>query len=127
MDILLDTHAVWWLLNGSEKMPDTVKKTILNPENTVYVSIATIWETAIKMSIGKLSFDGGIDGFIKAIENEDFLLLGITPKHIKVVKDLPFVHRDPFDRMLVAQAIVEGLPIITTDLNIAKYDVKPIW
>ena len=127
MDILLDTHALWWFLNGSDKMPDTVKEAILNPENTIYVSIASVWEAAIKMSIGKLRFDGGVDGFLEAIENEDFLLLDITPKHIKMVKDLPFIHRDPFDRMLVAQAIVEELYIMTIDSNMVKYDIDTFW
>ena len=127
MDILLDTHALWWFLNGSDKMPDTVKGAILNPENTIYVSIASVWEAAIKMSIGKLRFDGGVDGFLEAIEDEDFLLLDITQKHIKMVKDLPFIHRDPFDRMLVAQAIVEELYIMTIDSNMVKYDINPFW
>jgi PIN domain nuclease of toxin-antitoxin system len=127
MDILLDTHALWWFLNGSDKMPDTIKGIILNHENTVYISIASIWEVAIKISIGKLNFDGGIDRFIEAIESEDFLLLDITPKHIKAVVDMTFIHRDPFDRMLVAQAIVEELPVMTIDSNMVKYDITPIW
>ena len=127
MDILLDTHALWWFLIGSEKMPDAVKESILNPENTIYVSIASVWEAAIKMSIGKLDFDGGIDRLIEAIDNEGFLLLDVATKHIKTVKDLSFIHRDPFDRMLVAQAIVEGFHVMTTDSDIAKYDISLIW
>ncbi|MDR2712604.1 MAG: type II toxin-antitoxin system VapC family toxin [Clostridiales bacterium] len=127
MDILLDTHVLWWFLNGNDKMPDPVKETILNLENTIYVSIASVWEVVIKMSIGKLNFDDGVDGLIDAIENEDFLLLDMIPKHIKTVKELPFIHRDPFDRMLAAQAIVEELPIMTTDSNMIKYAINPIW
>jgi len=127
MDVLLDTHALWWFLKGNEKMPETMREIILNTGNTIYVSIATVWEVAIKISIGKLSFDDDIDGFIDAIEDEDFLLLGITTKHIKEVKDLPFFHRDPFDRMLVAQSIIEELPIMTADSNIVKYDVSSVW
>ena len=124
MDILLDTCSVLWYLNGNDGIQQATKETILNSENTIYVSIATIWEVAIKMSIGKLNFDGGIDGFIEAIEDEGFLLLDITTKHIKAVKDLPFIHRDPFDRMLVAQAIIEELPIMTADSDIVKYNVN---
>ena len=127
MDILLDTHAAWWFLNGNEKMPQDTRETIINSENTIYVSIASIWEVAIKMSIGKLNFDSGIDGFIEAIEDEGFSLMDITTGHIKTVKDLPFIHRDPFDRMLVAQAIVEELPIMTTDSEIVKYDINSVW
>ena len=127
MDILLDTCSALWYLNGDESMPQSVSELILNAENTIYVSIATVWEVAIKVSIGKLDFNGGIDGFIQAIEDEDFSLLDITTIHIKAVKDLPFIHRDPFDRMLVAQAIVEGLPIMTTDSDIIKYKIETIW
>ena len=127
MDILLDTHALWWFLSGTEKMPDTARETILNPGNTIYVSIASVWEVAIKMSIGKLNFEGGLDGFSEAIENEGFALLDITTGHIKAVKDLPFVHRDPFDRMLAAQAIVEGLSVMTADADMKKYDINSIW
>jgi PIN domain nuclease of toxin-antitoxin system len=127
MDILLDTCSTLWYFNGNDEMPQSARETILNSENTIYVSIATIWEVAIKMSIGKLDFNSGIDGFINAIEDEGFLLLDITTKHIKAVNELPFVHRDPFDRMIVAQAIVEELPIMTTDSDIIKYEIETIW
>jgi len=124
MEILLDTCFVLWFLNGDEKMPASARTIILNSENTIYVSIATIWEVAIKLSIDKLAFDGGIDGFIEAIEVEDFKLLEISAKHIKTVANLPFIHRDPFDRMLIAQAMTENIPIITADSEILKYDIK---
>ena len=127
MDILLDTCSALWYFSGDEGMPQSTRKLILNADNAIYVSIATVWEVAIKISINKLSFDGGIDVFIEAIEDEGFLLLDITTRHIKAVKDLPFIHRDPFDRMLVAQAIVEELPIMTTDSEMVKYDISQIW
>jgi PIN domain nuclease of toxin-antitoxin system len=127
MDILLDSHALWWFLNGSDKMPKATKDIIHNDENMIYVSIATIWEIAIKTSIGKLDFDGGVDGFIEAIEDNGFSLLAVDPKHIKAVAGLPFIHRDPFDRMLIAQAVAEGMPIMTTDANVLKYDINSIW
>ena len=127
MEVLLDTHAVWWFLNGNEKMPDSARGIILNAANTIYVSIATIWEVGMKMSIGKLNFDGDIDGFVEGIENNDFTLLEIAPNHIKAVVDLPFIHRDPFDRILIVQSIVEDIPIMTIDSNMVKYDIKPIW
>ena len=127
MDVLLDTCCVLWYLNGNDEMPQSTRETILNYENTFYISIATIWEVAIKMSIGKLMFDGGVDGFIEVIEDEGFLLLDITTNHIKAVKDLPFIHRDPFDRMLVAQAVVEELPIMTTDSELLKYNIDTVW
>ena len=127
MDILLDTCSALWYFNGNDEMPQSARDTILNSDNTIYISIATLWEAAIKMSIGKLNFDSGLDGFIEAIEDEGFSLLDITTEHIKTVKNLPFIHRDPFDRMLVAQAIVEGLLIMTADSYMAKYDINLIW
>jgi len=127
MNILLDTHVLWWFLRGNEKIPTTTRDTIFDSQNIIYISIASIWEVAIKMSIGKLSFDGGIDGFINAIEDENFELLGISTEHTKTVANLPFIHRDPFDRMLVAQAITENIPIMTTDANVLKYGMNSIW
>ena len=127
MDILLDTCSVLWFLNGDEKMSATAREIILNAENTIYVSIATVWEAAIKLSIGKLDFSDGIDGFIEALENEDFSLLEISPEHIKTVASLPFVHRDRFDRMLIPQAIEENVPIMTTDSEILRYDISTLW
>ena len=127
MYILLDTHSVLWFLIGSDKMPEAAKEIIYDTKNTIYVSIATIWEVAIKISIEKLSFDGGINGFIDAIDDNGFLLLGISSEHTKAVTSLPFIHRDPFDRMLVAQAMVEDMVLMTTDANNLKYEIKSIW
>ena len=126
MDILLDTCSVLWFLNGDEKMPISAREIILNTENTIYVSVASLWEVAIKLSIEKLDFNNGIDGFIEALEVEDFLLLDITPAHITAVASLPFIHRDPFDRMLIAQAMEENMPIMTVDAEILKYDISHI-
>ena len=127
MDILLDTCSVLWFLNGDEKMSDSARDSILCADNTIYVRIATVWEVAIKLSINKLDFNDGIDGFIEALEAEDFTLLEISPKHVRAVAGLPFIHRDPFDRMLIAQAMEENIPIMTTDSEILKYDISPIW
>ena len=127
MDILLDTHAILWFLKGNEKMPQTTRDTICNAENNKFVSIASLWEVAIKSSSGKLTLDSGIEGFIEAVENNGFSLLEIAPKHIKVATDLPFIHRDPFDRMLVAQAIVENMSIMTIDDNIQEYNINSVW
>ena len=127
MNILLDTHVLWWLLNGSDKIPTAVANKILSGQNTIFISVASVWEVAIKMSIGKLDFNGGIDGFINALEDENFTLLEISKEHIKTVASLPLIHRDPFDRMLIAQAMSENIPIMTTDSEIQKYDVEHMW
>ena len=127
MDILLDTHATIWLFEGNEKMPKSTAKILDDLKNMVYVSIASVWEVAIKISIGKLEFDGGIENFIDTIYQNEFELLTISPKHIEMVTALQYIHRDPFDRMLVVQSIAEDMAIMTLDENILKYDVKPIW
>ena len=127
MDILLDTHAVLWFLKGDEKMPKATRGMVNDPVNKKYVSIASIWEVAIKTSSGKLSVSGGMDGFVEAIEDNGFLLLEVDPYHVKAVAELPFIHRDPFDRMLVAQAIEEGMCIMTVDSNIKQYGVTSVW
>jgi len=127
MDMLLDTHAILWFLKGNEKMPKETRNFICSNEYRKYVSIASLWEVSIKSSRGKLNLDGGIEGFIEAIDDNGFLLLEIDPDHIKAVAELPFIHRDPFDRMIVAQAITENMTIMTIDENILKYDVNVIW
>ena len=127
MNILLDTCSVLWYFNGNDEMPLSTREAILNADNFIFVSIASVWEVAIKISIGKLCFDGGIDRFIEAIKDEGFGLLEINPRHIKLLINLPFIHRDPFDRMLIAQATIEKLHIMTTDSEISKYNVNTIW
>jgi PIN domain nuclease of toxin-antitoxin system len=127
MDILLDSHALLWFLKGNTKMPEKTVEVIHSPENEIYVSIASVWEIAIKTSIGKVTLDCGIDNFIKNINDNGFSLLAISPEHIKKSMELPFIHRDPFDRLIIAQAVVEGMNIITADENIVKYDVSNIW
>ena len=94
MDVLLDTCSALWYFSGNDEIPQTARDIILNSDNTILISIASIWEVAIKISIGKLSIDGGIEGFIEAIEDEGFTLLEVKIEHIMAVKDLPFHHRD---------------------------------
>lgn len=126
MDILMDTHVVWWYFNDDKNLSKSSAEIIDSPKNKKHISIASLWEVSIKLSINKLFFNGGIDAFIDAVYANDFALLEITPEHIKAVSDLPFIHRDPFDRMLVAQAIGEGMHIMTADANILKYDISTI-
>ena len=127
MQILLDSHALLWFLEGNEKMPEATVEIINTPENEIYVSIVSIWEIAIKFSIGKLQLDGGVDTLIKNIEENGFSILDVSTEHVNTVAELHFIHRDPFDRMLVAQAMVEGISIMTIDSNITKYDINSVW
>jgi len=127
MDILLDTHTVLWFFEDDKRLSKSAIEAIYNPDNKMYVSIASLWEAGIKCSIGKLKLDGGIEGFIEAIDSNGFILLSIDSGHIKKVTSLPYLHRDPFDRIIISQSIVENMAIITSDVNILKYEINPIW
>jgi len=127
MDILLDTHAAIWFFEGNPKMSTSAREVIGNLDNMIYISIASLWEFAIKLNTGKLVFDGGLDGFMDTIYMNEFALLEVAPEHIRATINLPIIHRDPFDRMLIAQAMVENMAIMTIDENILKYDIKIIW
>ena len=128
MKLLLDTHTALWLMNEHEKLSPTAKMMLLNGEHTLYVSIVSAWEIAIKASLGKLyEFNGSVKTFLAKIEDMPIILLPVTPRHVEMVETLPLIHRDPFDRLLVATAKVEGMAILTADENIHQYDVSSIW
>jgi len=118
MRILLDTHIYLWWFQDSPKLSKTGKGKIISASE-VYVSSASIWEAAIKAGIGKLDVD--VDTLVAEIGNNGFMELAITPKHAARVKRLPDIHRDPFDRILLAQALSEPLQFLTADGILAGY------
>jgi PIN domain nuclease of toxin-antitoxin system len=127
MNLLLDTHTLIWFFNGDSLLPENVKETIMELQNRKFVSMASVWEFAIKIKLNKLVFDGKTQGFLDLINNNGFELLPINKDHILELEKLPFIHRDPFDRLLVAAAVSENMHIITADANIQKYPVNYIW
>ena len=127
MRYLLDTHIVLWFLNEPEKIPAAVFGTILDSVNEKYISIASAWELAIKIRTKKLVFDGGVEQFFHSVTENCIGLLPITEQHVKQVESLPLLHRDPFDRILVASAMIENMCLITSDTNIHLYDVNYFW
>ena len=127
MNLLLDTHALIWFLNGDESISSKAIESIENVKLKKFVSIASVWEVSIKLGLGKLSFEGGTKFLVDLIEQNDFYILHLTTDHTIVYEKLPFVHRDPFDRILIAQAISDKLVIITKDQNIPLYKVKTVW
>ncbi len=127
MKCLLDTHTVLWFFGDVEKLSKVVLATILDPSNEKYVSVASAWELAIKVSLGKLSFEGGTAQFFETLAENGFCLLPVREEHIERVETLPFLHRDPFDRILVASAMTEEMCLITADTNIRLYDVASLW
>lgn len=127
MDLLLDTHVLIWFLNGDEKLSGKVKLAIENPNNVKLISIASIWEIAIKISLDKFRFLKGFKHFLDMIEENGFEMLPITFEHAMVVSTLEFIHRDPFDRLLIAQCKADHLTIATKDENIKRYNIQTIW
>jgi PIN domain nuclease of toxin-antitoxin system len=120
MKLLLDTHAfLWWDSNDSH-LPDALHSAIASPGNQVYVSAVTVWEIAIKRASGKLIFGQAVG---KAIQEHGFVPLPITVEQAEWAGGLPQLHRDPFDRLLVAQAQLEGLVLVTVDEQILRYQV----
>ncbi len=122
MNILLDTHILLWFVKGEKRLSTSRRKIITNSSNHILVSLASMWEISIKTSIGKLDIPTNFDLFVP--QEMDFL--NITLAHIESVQKLPFHHRDPFDRMLIAQALTEDIHTMTDDSNFHPYGVKLI-
>ena len=128
MRILLDTHAFLWWVNAAPALPRRARAAIANPRNQCWLSLVSCWEMAIKTSLGKLTLAGGVERFIpEQMALNGFHELPIEFRHVSRVARLAFHHRDPFDRLLVAQAVEEGLPIVSADHVFAAYGVQRIW
>jgi len=121
--LLIDTHVLLWWLADDPALGGTASALIREPRNIVHVSAASLWEISIKRSQGKLRAPAGMNGLI---EEEGFRPLAISLFHGERAGDLPLLHRDPFDRMLVAQAQAEGLDIVTADSRIGQYGGRTI-
>jgi len=124
---ILDTHTLLWFLNGDRLLSDNVKKLIEQKENKIYLSIASIWEIAIKISIKKLKHDKGFEHLLHLLKVNEIEILEINTNHLTKVIDLEFIHKDPFDRLIIAQGIIENLTILTKDRHIKNYKVNTIW
>ena len=128
MRVLLDTHTFLWFLLEDPQLSTTASDVIVDPTNDIEVSPATYWEIAIKISLGKYELPEPYDIFIeREIATNDFRILPIEPKHTVVLTTLPFYHRDPFDRLLIAQARVEAIPILSVDTAFDAYPVTRVW
>ena len=119
MRLLVDTHVLLWWLNDDPLAPEAAAA-IADPTNQVFASAASVWEATIKRALGKLELDGSL---ADAAESSGFTPIPVTVAHAEAAGDLPDLHRDPFGRMLIAQAIVESLTVITRDRTIGAYDV----
>jgi len=126
--VLLDTHVFLWWVEDAPALSRKARAVIADSENQCLLSLVSSWEMAIKLSLGKLRLPDAIERFIpEQLAANGFSQLQIDFRHVARVAALAFHHRDPFDRLLVAQAIEEKLPVITSDPLFAKYGVKRIW
>jgi PIN domain nuclease of toxin-antitoxin system len=128
MRALLDAHALLWWGADEQRLSASARTVLADGANELYVSVASIWEIAIKSSKGDLSLPGEVGAFIDdRLRRNRWLPLPIDQRHVIRAAALPRIHRDPFDRMLVAQSQIEEMPIVTIDPAITRYDVETIW
>ncbi len=128
MRVLLDTHAFLWFVLNDPQLSTSARTLIEDPTTDVLVSPASYWEIAIKVRLGKLDLRSSYDDFMqRGILGNDFAILAIEPKHTSVLTTLPMHHRDPFDRLLIAQAQVEKLAIASVDTAMDAYGVQRLW
>ena len=128
MTLLLDTHTVLWFWWDDPRLSPPARAVIREPANRKLVSIATPWEVAIKVSLKKLDIGGPYAGFFpQHMARTYFEWVNVTDAHLSTVVAMPFHHRDPFDRLIAAQAIVEGTPMVSSDAVFDAYGVTRIW
>lgn len=128
MRLLLDTHAFLWFITDDPQLSAAAKTLIADPANEVLVSPASYWEIAIKVRLGKYPLSVPYLTFItQGIDRNDFKILPIEPRHTDLLTTMPLHHRDPFDRLLVAQALVEAIPLVSNDPALDAYGVNRLW
>jgi PIN domain nuclease of toxin-antitoxin system len=127
MKILLDTHAFIWFLEGSDRLSEKARKSIESDANRLYISIASFWEMAVKVSLGKLDLAISFDELHRLAMENDIEILPIQFEHTQLIAQLAFHHKDPFDRMIIAQSVVEAMPILTIDHSFSLYPCKVLW
>jgi len=124
LKLLLDTHAALWFLSGDERLGDNARRHLTDDTNRVLLSAAVVWEIAIKRSLGRLELP---EEYLSLLLEAGVQALGVSLEHAAAVEHLPPHHRDPFDRMLVAQADIEGAALVSRDDALRPYDVTLIW
>jgi PIN domain nuclease of toxin-antitoxin system len=128
MKLLLDTHAMYWYIEGDSRLSSTARNLIQDLSNDVLISPASYWEIAIKISVGKWRLNRGYEEFIDiGLNRYGFQILPILPTHTAAVIGLPFHHKDPFDRLLVAQSMVEAVRIVSNDPALDAHGIVRLW
>lgn len=125
LNLLVDSHAWLWATSAPDRLSPAARDAIEDGRNVPHLSVASIWEIAIKVSIGRLKIDEPLESLVaRSVANVGYLVLDVQSAHALRVANLPRHHKDPFDRLLVAQALVEGLTLVTADPWLAKYGVE---
>jgi len=128
MNVMLDTHTFLWFVLDDPQLSASAKTLIEDPASDVFISPASFWEIAIKVRLGKLDLRSSYDDFMyRGIVGNDFAILAIEPKHTSLLTTLPLYHKDPFDRLLVAQARIENMAIVSADDALDAYGVQRAW
>ncbi|HEY5326344.1 MAG TPA: type II toxin-antitoxin system VapC family toxin [Mucilaginibacter sp.] len=127
MNFLIDTHVLLWYLEGNNSLPARIRTDINNSENNILISIVSFWELAIKLTSGKINTKITLSQIEEDITNREFEILHISFQHLEALMALPKVHGDPFDRLIIAQAISENLTIISADKQFKTYPVRVAW
>jgi len=124
---LIDTQALIWFVEDDRKLPAGIKAVMESGGSRLLVSVASLWEMAIKMSLNKLVLSGDFASTVARIQENGFELLPVEPEHLITLTTLDYIHRDPFDRVIIAQAITEGIPVVISDEVFARYPVQREW
>lgn len=128
MNILLDTHAFLWFVDDNPRLSEPARVLIESDDTQPFISMASLWEMAIKISLGKLQLKESYETFIpQQLALNGIGILNFSIEHTAAVAALPFHHRDPFDRLIVAQAKIENMPLITADPAFDLYEVRRVW
>lgn len=128
MNLLLDSHAFVWMHEEPHKLSVKVASEILNPANQIFLSVAAVWELQIKIKLGKFSFSDTLENvIIEERRRNNLQILPVELSHALYLENLPLHHKDPFDRLLISQAVVENMILVSADANFAKYQVNLLW
>ncbi|OIO69375.1 MAG: PIN domain nuclease [Zetaproteobacteria bacterium CG_4_9_14_3_um_filter_49_83] len=128
MKVLLDTHVFIWLLEDAPQLSQRARDTFTNPDNELFFSAASYWEICIKISLGKLELASDWGKIVhRELAHNNIGWLAIEPEHMQGILSLPMHHRDPFDRLLIAQAACESMSILSADQHFSSYDIPVIW
>lgn len=128
MNLLLDSHAFIWWRDEPNKLSPTAFTEISDPTNNVFLSVVTVWELQIKIALNKLTIKGALENAVKdERQNNGFQILPVNLSHALYLENLSLHHKDPFDRLLIAQAIVENLTLVSADGNFTNYQVNLLW